>query len=1226
METIHDIIRRRILVLDGAMGTMLQSYRLGEDDFRGERFADHPVELQGNHEVLSLTRPDVIREIHRAYLQAGADIIETNTFNANRISQRDYRLEAYVPEFNLAAARLAREAADEFTAENPNRPRFVCGILGPTNRTASLSPEVEQPGYRNVTFDELQAAYEEQTEALLAGGVDLLMVETVFDTLNCKAALFAIQEVFRRLGKQVPVSVSGTITDASGRTLSGQTVSAFWVSISHADLFSVGLNCALGAAALRPYIEELAALAPVPVSIHPNAGLPNEFGEYDESPEQMAGIIGRLAEEGRLNIVGGCCGTTPAHITALAQAMADLPPRTIPTPPRYTRLSGLEMLTIRPDSLFVNVGERTNVAGSARFRKLILNGEYETALEVARQQIRDGAQLIDVNMDEGLLDAEQAMEQFLRLVASDPEISRVPIMIDSSKWSVIETGLKNLQGKGVVNSISLKEGEAPFIAQARKIRQYGAAVIVMAFDEEGQAETVERKVAICRRSYRLLTETVGFPPEDIIFDPNIFAVATGIAEHNDYALAFLEACRIIKRTLPYSLVSGGVSNLSFAFRGNNALREAMHSVFLYHAIQAGMDMGIVNAGQLVVYDDIPVQLRTAIEDVLFNRDPEATERLVQLAEGYRGQKKKRREDLSWREQPVQERLVHALVEGIDDYIETDVEEARLASQRPIDVIEGPLMEGMNRVGELFGAGKMFLPQVVRSARVMKKAVTYLVPYIEMERDGTIEQRPQGKILLATVKGDVHDIGKNIVGVVLGCNNYQVIDLGVMVPAGKIIETARREQVDLVGLSGLITPSLEEMIHVAREMDREGLTVPLLIGGATTSRTHTAVKIAPEYRGPTVHVPDASLCVQIASELLSEERSEDYVAGVRADYARVRTEHRSRRQRRTLLPLSAARARAFRTDWADYTPPEPRLKGVEVLSAIPLATLVPYIDWTPFFAAWELKGKYPRILEDSRVGEQARRLLADGRRLLDRIVREELLEARGVVGFFPANAVGDDIELYSDEGRHGVRRVFHHLRQQFAKRDDRANLCLADFIAPRDSNRPDWIGTFAVSCGFGLESLVNDLKQQDDDYQAILAEALADRLAEAAAEWLHERVRKSYWGYAPDEQLDQEALLREEYRGIRPAAGYPACPDHTEKAVLFDLLEVPERIGITLTETYAMVPAASVSGWYFAHPEARYFGVGKIGRDQVVDYAHRKGMDVKAVERWLAPNLGYDPEL
>jgi 5-methyltetrahydrofolate--homocysteine methyltransferase len=1216
---------RRILVLDGAMATLIQSYDLGERDFRGTLLRDHPRELRGNNDLLCLTRPDVIAEIHRAYLDAGADLLETNTFNSQAISQSDYGTEHLVHDLNVAAARLARDVADECTRRTPERPRFVVGVLGPTNRTASLSPDVNDPGFRNVTFGELVAAYRAQAEGLLEGGADALMVETVFDTLNCKAALFAVRALLdeRGLQRDVPLMVSGTITDASGRTLSGQTLEAFWASVRHADLFSIGLNCALGATQLRPYVEELAGLADVPVSVHPNAGLPNAFGGYDDTPEAMSAVIREFAAAGWVNIVGGCCGTTPAHIAAIAAAVADCPPRTPAPPARVTRLSGLEPLTIRDDSLFVNIGERTNVTGSKRFAELIKAGDYEAALEVARQQVANGAQIIDVNMDEGMLDAPAAMERFLRLMASEPDIARVPVMVDSSRWEALEAGLRNLQGKGVVNSISLKEGEAAFLEKAALVRRYGAAVVVMAFDEAGQADTVERKVEICTRAYRLLTERLGFPPEDVIFDPNIFAVATGIEEHNGYAMAYLEAVRRIKATLPGALISGGVSNLSFAFRGQPQVREAMHAVFLYHAVAAGMDMGIVNAGQLAVYQDIPTDLLGAVEDVLFNRRPDATERLTALAERYRGGAAAAQHDEAWRQLPVLERLKHALVEGILDHIEADVEEARRKAAQPIDVIEGPLMEGMNVVGDLFGAGKMFLPQVVKSARVMKKAVAYLTPYLEAEQAAAGGSRRAGTVVLATVKGDVHDIGKNIVGVVLRCNNYEVIDLGVMVPAQKILDTARANDAQVIGLSGLITPSLDEMVHVAREMTRQGFAVPLLIGGATTSRAHTAVKIAPAYHGPVVHVLDASRGVGVVSQLLSAERRDAFVRDTAAEYDKLRAAHGARDADRVILPLSEARRRRARIDWAAYTPPVPRQPGSTVLRDYPLADLVPYIDWTPFFQAWELKGSYPAILQDSVVGEQARKLLADGQALLHRIVSERLLSARAVFGLFPANAVGDDVEIYTGDDRQTVRAVLRGLRQQFEKGPGRPNLCLSDFVAPKGSGL-DYVGAFAVTAGVGQDELVARFEREHDDYAAIMTKVLADRLAEALAEGLHRRVRTEFWGYAADEQLDNAGLIAERYRGIRPAPGYPACPEHTEKRTLFDLLDVTNAVGMTLTESCAMLPTASVSGWYFAHPEASYFGLGRIGRDQVSDYAQRKGWTLQEAERWLAPNLAYEP--
>jgi 5-methyltetrahydrofolate--homocysteine methyltransferase len=1225
LNQLHSAIRERILVLDGAMGTMIQSYELEEADFRGSRFRDHPTPLEGNNDLLSLTRPDVIEAIYRAYLEAGADIIETNTFNAQAISQADYGTEGAVRDMNLVAARLARESADRITAEDPAKPRFVAGSLGPTNRTASISPDVSNPGFRNVTFDGLAAAYGEQVEALLDGGVDLLMVETVFDTLNAKAALFGIQQVLDKRGRDVPVMVSGTITDLSGRTLSGQTTEAFWISVSHARPFSVGLNCALGAKELRSHVEEISTLADTFVSCHPNAGLPNEFGQYDQTPEEMAAVLGEFAASGFLNIVGGCCGTTQHHIRAIAEAVAEHAPRPIPEIEPYARLSGLEPLVIRPDTLFVNIGERTNVTGSSRFAKLIKDDDYETALEVARQQVANGAQMIDVNMDEGLLDSADAMQRFLNLVAAEPDIARVPVVIDSSKWEVIEVGLKCLQGKGVVNSISLKEGEAAFIEQARLVRQYGAAVIVMAFDEQGQADTADRKIEICRRAYAILTEQVGFPPQDIIFDPNIFAVATGIEEHNQYALAYLKACRTIKETLTHAQVSGGMSNLSFSFRGNNSVREAMHSAFLYHAIRAGMDMGIVNAGALAVYDDIPEDLRTAVEDVLFDRRPDATERLTALASTIHGTAREEREDLAWRDQPVQQRITHALVEGIQDYIEQDAEEARGQYDHSIEVIEGPLMDGMNVVGDLFGSGRMFLPQVVKSARVMKKAVAYLVPFIEQEqRAGGREVAPKGKIVLATVKGDVHDIGKNIVGVVLQCNNYEVIDLGVMVPAAQILETARRVRADVIGLSGLITPSLDEMVHVAHELQREEFEVPLLIGGATTSKVHTAVKIEPQYEGPTIHVVDASRSVTVMGNLQRADKRDALAHEVRAEYARVRKAHGDKRAAARSVSIEEARERRFVLDWSGYVPARPASPGITTLDDCDLEELAGYIDWSPFFKTWELKGTYPAILEDETVGEQARSLLHDARALLDRIVAEKLLTARAVVGLFPACTVGDDIEVYASDDRTERLAVLHHLRQQMEKPPGRPNLSLADFLAPQETGVADYLGAFAVSAGFGTTELAERFAAEHDDYHAIMAKALADRLAEALAERLHQQVRTTLWGYAPEESFHTEELIREKYAGIRPAPGYPACPDHAEKRRLFELLDVTRRTGVELTEHFAIWPAASVCGWYFAHPDAYYFGVGRVERDQVEDYARRTGESMETVERWLAPNLAYDP--
>jgi 5-methyltetrahydrofolate--homocysteine methyltransferase len=1226
LAELKPLLARRILVLDGAMGTMIQSYGLGEQDYRGERFAGWPRDLKGNNDLLSLTQPAIIRAIHSAYLEAGADILETNSFNSTAISMADYGMEDLVYELNHASARLAREAADEFERRAPDIPRYVAGVLGPTNRTASLSPDVNDPGFRNVRFDELVAGYGEAIRGLLDGGADLLLVETIFDTLNAKAALFAIDAHFAAAGFRVPIMISGTITDASGRTLSGQTTEAFWNSVAHGRPLSVGLNCALGAKALRQYVQELSRVSPTFVSTHPNAGLPNEFGQYDESPEYMAGILREFAESGLVNLVGGCCGTTPAHIKAIAEAVAGLPPRRPAAPPPRLRLSGLEPLSIGHESIFANVGERTNVTGSRKFAKLILAGEYEAGLEIARQQVESGAQMLDVNMDEGMLDSQEAMTTFLQLIAGEPDISRVPVVIDSSKWSVIEAGLKCVQGKGVVNSISLKEGEDAFIRQATLVRRYGAAVIVMAFDEQGQADTAERKVEICRRAYRILTEQVGFPPEDIIFDPNIFAIATGIEEHNNYAVDYIQATRRIKETLPHVLVSGGVSNVSFAFRGNDPVREAIHSVFLYHAIEAGMDMGIVNAGQLLIYSDIPPDLLERVEDVVLNRRPDATDRLLEVADSVRGQVAAQAADLAWRNAPVAERLAHALVEGIADYIVEDTEEARHQAERPIHVIEGPLMDGMNIVGDLFGSGKMFLPQVVKSARVMKRAVAHLIPYIEAEklaRGDESEAKSNGRVLLATVKGDVHDIGKNIVGVVLQCNNYEVIDLGVMVPCARILETARKEAVDIIGLSGLITPSLEEMSFVAGEMQREGFTIPLLIGGATTSRVHTAVKIEPNYKGPTVHVIDASRAVGVAGNLRSDTLRPDYVAGVRAEYQDVRTQRGSRKAEERHQTIADARQNRLSIDWAAQIPPKPCFVGVRALEDYPLEELVPLIDWTPFFQTWELAGHYPAILSDPVVGPAASSLFRDARELLDRIVRERLLRARGVFGFFPANSIGDDIELYADSSRAEKRATIHTIRQQMVKPPGRPNLSLADFVAPRETGVADYVGAFAVTAGVGIEALVTGFEAAHDDYNAILTKALADRLAEAFAELLHQRVRREFWGYAPDEALDNEGLIKERYQGIRPAPGYPACPDHTEKRILFDLLRVEASAGITLTESFAMLPAASVSGYYFSHPQSQYFGVGKIERDQVEDYARRKGMDVAAVERWLSPNLNYE---
>ena len=1227
LAQLEPLLARRVLVLDGAMGTMVQTYQLEEADYRGrggpdpERFADWPVDLRGNNDLLVLTRPDVIGAIHRAYLEAGADILETSTFNSTRVSMADYQMSELAYELNVAGARLARSVADEFEAADPERPRFVAGVLGPMNRSASISPDVNDPGFRNITWDDLVPAYAEAVNGLLDGGADLLLVETIFDTLNAKAALFAIEQVFAERGERVPVMISGTITDASGRTLTGQTAEAFWYSMMHARPLSVGLNCALGAKDLRRHVEDLSRVADCFVTAHPNAGLPNEFGGYDESPEAMAAILREFASSGLVNVVGGCCGTTPAHIRAIADAVADLAPRARPEIAPRLRLSGLEPVVIGPETNFVNIGERTNVTGSRQFAKLILAGDYAKALDVARQQVESGAQLLDVNMDEGMLDAEHAMTTFLRLLAAEPDIARVPVVIDSSKFSVIEAGLKNVQGKGVVNSISLKEGEAEFVRQATLVKHYGAAVIVMAFDEQGQADTVERKVDICARAYRILTERVGFAPQDVIFDPNVFAIATGIEEHNGYGVAFIEATRRIRAELPHASISGGVSNVSFSFRGNEPVRMAIHAVFLYHAIRAGMTMGIVNAGALPVYDDIDAELLERAEDVVLNRRPDGTERLLETAERFRGQKHVAVVDeLAWRRLPVGERLSHALVHGIDAFVVDDAEEARQQMARPIEVIEGPLMAGMNIVGDLFGAGKMFLPQVVKSARVMKKAVAHLIPYIEAEKAERNDTRTAGKVLMATVKGDVHDIGKNIVGVVLQCNNFEVIDLGVMVSASTILETAKREGVDLIGLSGLITPSLEEMAFVASEMQRQGMRMPLLIGGATTSKVHTAVKIAPNYSGAVVHVLDASRAVGVAGSLLSDGLREQFEADVRADYEAVRVNRAGRRDAERLLPLEQARRNPVAIDWTAYAPARPQFEGVRVFDGWPLADLVERIDWTPFFQTWELAGHYPAILEDPVVGDAARNLYRDARTMLDQIVAGQQLTARAVVGFWPANSVGDDVVLWADDARTRPLQTVHFLRQQQDKKDERPNYCLADFVAPRTSGLPDWFGGFAVTTGIGLDALVAAHEAANDPYSAILAKALADRLAEAFAERLHEQVRREYWGYAPDEALDNVSLIREQYSGIRPAPGYPACPDHTEKGPLFRLLGATEAIGLQLTESFAMYPTAAVSGYYIGHPESRYFGIGKIGRDQVEDYAARRGIPVEEAARWLAPNI------
>lgn len=1223
VERLRHQLSHRILVLDGGMGTMIQGYRLTEEDFRGERFADWQSDLKGNNDLLVLTQPDIISAIHYEYLEAGADILETNTFNSTRIAMADYHMESLSAEINYEAARLARACADEWTARTPDKPRYVAGVLGPTNRTASISPDVNDPAFRNISFDQLVEAYRESTHALVEGGVDLIMIETIFDTLNAKAAIYAVETEFEAMGIELPVMISGTITDASGRTLSGQTTEAFYNSLRHVKPLTFGLNCALGPDELRQYVAELSRIAECYVTAHPNAGLPNAFGEYDLGPQEMAEHISEWAQAGFLNIVGGCCGTTPAHIAAISQAVEGVKPRVLPDIPVACRLAGLEPLTIDANTLFVNVGERTNVTGSAKFKRLIKEDKYAEALEVALQQVESGAQIIDINMDEGMLDAEAAMVRFLSLIAGEPDIARVPIMIDSSKWEVIEKGLKCIQGKGIVNSISMKEGEEKFIEHARKVRRYGAAMVVMAFDEVGQADTRERKIEICRRAYKLLTETVGFPPEDIIFDPNIFAVATGIEEHNNYAVDFIEACADIKAELPHALISGGVSNVSFSFRGNDPVREAIHAVFLYYAIHNGMDMGIVNAGQLAIYDDLPADLRDAVEDVILNRREDGTERLLDLAEKYRGSKSdddSTKPQAEWRGWPVKKRLEYSLVKGITEFIESDTEEARLEADRPIEVIEGPLMDGMNVVGDLFGDGKMFLPQVVKSARVMKQAVAYLEPFIEASKEkGT----SAGKVLLATVKGDVHDIGKNIVGVVLQCNNYEIIDLGVMVPCDKILKTAREQNVDIIGLSGLITPSLDEMVYVAKEMERQGFDLPLLIGGATTSKAHTAVKIEQNYSGPTTYVSNASRTVGVVAALLSPTQKPDFIARTRKEYETVRIQHARKKPRTPPVTLEAARENAMSLDWTDYTPPVPHRLGVHQVTAS-IDVLRNYIDWTPFFMTWSLAGKYPRILEDEVVGEEAKRVFADANAMLDDLARSGKLNPRGVYGLFPANRVGDDVEIYSNEFRDELLVTGRHLRQQTEKTDF-ANYCLADFVAPKSSGKADYIGAFAVTGGLEEDTLADMYEAQHDDYNKIMVKALSDRLAEAFAEYLHEKVRKVHWGYAANENLSNEELIRENYQGIRPAPGYPACPEHTEKAAIWTLLDAENSVGMKLTESYAMWPGASVSGWYFSHPESKYFAVAQIQRDQVEDYAQRKGMPVSEVERWLAPNLGYDAD-
>jgi 5-methyltetrahydrofolate--homocysteine methyltransferase len=1225
-RSLREAARQRILVLDGAMGTQIQNLKLSEADFRGERFKGFNHDLKGNNDIIALTQADALRDIHLAYFRAGADIVETNTFSGTSIAQADYGMESYVHELNVACSRIAREAAAIAQKEDGRR-RYVAGAIGPTNRTLSISPDVNNPGFRAVTFDQVRDAYAEQVRGLIDGGSELLLIETIFDTLNAKAAIVAIEQVFRERALRLPVMISGTITDLSGRTLSGQTVEAFWNAVRHATPLTIGLNCALGAREMRAHIKDMARIADTLVCAYPNAGLPNEFGLYDERPEATAKMLAEFTDAGFVNVVGGCCGTTPEHIAAIAEAVAGKAPRRIPEVKPWLRLAGLEPFTLDETIPFVNVGERTNITGSAKFRKLITAGDYAAALDVARDQVANGAQIIDINMDEGLLDSEKAMTEFCNLIASEPDISRVPIMVDSSKFPVIEAGLKTIQGKPIVNSISMKEGEEAFLEQARICRQYGAAVVVMAFDEVGQADTFQRKIEICTRAYKLLTEKLNFPPQDIIFDPNIFAVATGIEEHDNYGNDFIEATKAIRESLPHAHISGGVSNLSFSFRGNEKVREAMHSVFLYHAIKAGMDMGIVNAGQLGSYDDLDPELRELCEDVVLNRRKDSTERLLEAAPRFKGDgaAASNGKDMAWRELPVEKRLEHALVAGITEFIEADTEEARRNAEKPLHVIEGPLMAGMNVVGDLFGSGKMFLPQVVKSARVMKQAVAYLMPFMEEEKrlNGGEGRSAAGKVLMATVKGDVHDIGKNIVGVVLQCNNYEVIDLGVMVPTQKILETARKENVDIIGLSGLITPSLDEMVTVASEMEREGFDIPLLIGGATTSRVHTAVKIHPAYNaGQAVHVNDASRAVGVVSSLLSQEQKPGYVEGIKAEYARVAEAHRRSEAEKQRLPLAKARANAFRTDWASYAPPKPSFLGTRTFRTYDIADLVPVLDWTPFFQTWELRGRFPAILEDEKQGEAARALWDDAQSMLKRIVDERWFNPKGVIGFWPANAVGDDIRLYTGESRTETLATFHGLRQQLTRRDGKPNLCLSDFVAPEGVG-PDYIGAFAVSSGAEEERISEKFARDNDDYRSIMVKALADRFAEAFAERMHQLVRKEFWGYAPDEAFTNDELIREEYRGIRPAPGYPAQPDHTEKATLFRLLEAERRVGVKLTESYAMWPGSSVSGLYLSHPESYYFGVAKVERDQVEDYARRKGMEIAEVERWLAPILNYD---
>lgn len=1226
VENFRKLLEERILVIDGAMGTMIQRHNLTEEDFRGERFKDHPHDLKGNNDLLSITQPEIIKGIHHAYFEAGADIIETNTFNANGFSQADYQTEEFVYEINFEAAKIAKEVTKEFNRKYPNKNHFVAGALGPTNKSLSLSPNVNDPGYRAVTFDQTVFAYYEQARGLIDGGVDIILIETIFDTLNSKAAIIAVQKYLEEKSIQMPVMISGTIVDQSGRTLSGQTVEAFYTSISHTkNLASVGLNCALGAKQMRPFVEDLSNVSDKFLSVYPNAGLPNEMGGYDETPETMSVVLEDFLKSGFVNLVGGCCGTTPDHIKAISEIVKKYPPRIPQKQEPYLRLSGLEPVVLLPDSNFMNIGERTNVTGSKKFARLIKENKYDEALSVARDQVEGGAQVIDINMDEGMLDSEAAMTKFLNLLEAEPDIAKLPIMIDSSKWSVIEVGLKCLQGKGIVNSISLKEGEEVFKEHARKVLSFGAAVIVMAFDEKGQADTFERRISICRRAYDILTNEICFPPQDIIFDPNILAIATGIEEHNNYAVDYIEATRWIKQNLPFAKVSGGVSNLSFSFRGNDVVREAMHSAFLFHAIKAGMDMGIVNAGQLEVYEEVPKELLGKVEDVILNRRPDSTERLIEFAETIKKKDKTEEKKDEWRTLLVEERLKHALIKGIVDFIDEDVEEARLKYHQPLEIIEGPLMAGMNVVGDLFGAGKMFLPQVVKSARVMKKAVAYLIPHIEAEKIKNPNPRKQGKVLIATVKGDVHDIGKNIVGVVLGCNNYEVIDMGVMVHSDKILQTALDEKVDVIGLSGLITPSLDEMVHVAKEMERRGMNLPLLIGGATTSRVHTAVKIAPNYSSAVIHVLDASRSVPVVSNLLNdnEEERKKFIQSFKEEYSKLREDYAKKQSDKNFISLEEARNNRLKINWSKNKTKKPNKSGITILKDYPLSTIRKYIDWTPFFMTWELKGKHPSIFEDKSVGTEAKKLFEDANNLLDKVINEKLLTANGVVGLFPANTVADDdIEVYTDDSRNGVKRVLHTIRQQMQKSSSEPNIALSDFVAPKETQVKDYIGMFAVTAGIGIERLVEKFEKEHDDYNSIMIKAIADRLAEAFAEHLHEVVRKEYWGYAEDENFSNEDLIKEKYAGIRPAPGYPAQPDHTEKPIIFSLLDIEKNTGIKLTESLAMYPAASVCGLYFSHPEAKYFTVGKIGKDQVLDYHRRKGMSVEEIERWLSPILNY----